>query len=794
MAKILVDHQLDIMLGLSCICATLAVFAMITKALPVGRRMSVLFMELSALILIYFDRLSYMFDGDTSSTGYVMARLANFMVFVFTDVCIMAFNYVMIDMYKNEGNFKTTPTLLFYVNVLAMIGVSLVVVSYFTGLYYTIDENNSYVRGPGFVISYFIPILMSGLQLIFIIQNRNRIRRKITIGFAIFILVPIIASLVQLIVRGTPITNMTIAFMTIIIFVFALTDLSIELEMARNREIVFLKDQQNSIQRLFYQTASVFMGAIESKDVYSLGHAERVAKYAKAIAQVCGKREEECNEIFYAALLHDIGKIGLPEAILKKGDDLTDEEREIFKRKTIIGDKLLSGITEYPYLRDGAHHVHEWYDGTGYPEHLKGEEIPEIARIIAVADHYDDLTSRKRDRDAYPQFVVREEFIKGAGTHFDPRFAGVMVGLIDDDKDYLLRESTEALDTSLEESIVCQEYRSRVTRGILIDDTTTKISFDWSLKSDSPTGFSTPSIILFDAYDGRIHEDEKSIKAFGYFELGEVWFSGHFNSNKARNMEVTVSQSEGGGEINLYNASFKIDAVRFEDHVKLSIVGEGEIIDVMVALPDSSNYVYIALTGEYCEISNIKVVNTDIKITAKDIERIAPTNNYINRLEGDLPNFQIERNRSATSSGVIIEDGLNCEFHTLTLPAANFIWQCPYVVIYYSDDGKVNGDNYLEYALIKMNGEAESDCPLVRNDIASIKTDKFIDWDDWKEKNKNGTECHISFRLGDRTLETATECSGVRSLNRTSFLAMPDHIYFALTGETCAITDIRTYK
>ena len=106
MAKILVDHQLDIMLGLSCICATLAVFAMNTKALPVGRRMSVLFMELSALILIYFDRLSYMFDGDTSSTGYVMARLANFMVFVFTDVCIMAFNYVMIDMYKNEGNFK----------------------------------------------------------------------------------------------------------------------------------------------------------------------------------------------------------------------------------------------------------------------------------------------------------------------------------------------------------------------------------------------------------------------------------------------------------------------------------------------------------------------------------------------------------------------------------------------------------------------------------------------------------------------------------------------------------------
>ncbi|CBK74442.1 HD-GYP domain [Butyrivibrio fibrisolvens 16/4] len=171
------------------------------------------------------------------------------------------------------------------------------------------------------------------------------------------------------------------------------------------------------MQRLFEQTSSAFMGAVEAKDVFTLGHSTRVANYAKAIAKTCGKSEKECDEIYYAALLHDIGKVGLPESILNKGNNLNEEELKIYRRKTIIGADILSNITEYPFLKDGAHFHHEKYDGSGYPDNLKGDEIPEIARIIAVADYYDNMTSRKSDRDAYPQVIVREEFLKNQELH-----------------------------------------------------------------------------------------------------------------------------------------------------------------------------------------------------------------------------------------------------------------------------------------------------------------------------------------------------------------------------------------
>ena len=780
------------MLALSSICGTIAILVLVARALPLSRRLVLLFLELSAMILLYMDRLTYIYNGDMSTLGFYMNRIATFMDYLFTDLIVLAFNLYLIDLYKYDGRMIKVPKRLNLCSIFMAIGSILCIIGAATGLYYTFDENNIYSRGSGYIISYIFPFFVPMIQMSAIIQFRKHLNWKINVSNLLFLIVPQICSLIQLQIYGTSFTNIGIIITAIIIYIVVLSNMNSDMEEAKRNEIDYLKKEQESMHRLFYQTASAFMGAIESKDVYTLGHSDRVANYAKAIAKTCGKSEKECNEIYYAALLHDIGKVGLPESILNKGKDLNEKELNIYRRKTIIGADILSNITEYPYLRDGAHYHHERYDGSGYPEHLKGEEIPEIARIIAVADYYDHMTSRKSDREAYPQMVVREEFLKKSGTKFDPRFASVMISLIDSDKDYKLRENVDDIDTRPEEYLSVNEYRSKVTKGILIENTITKIKFEWSLNSDSPTGFSAPSIIVFDAYDGRIHADEKSINAFGYMEFGEIWFNGHYNSTKAENMEVTISQKEGNN-FEFYNASFEMTAAKCGDHVKISISSDAEVIDVLIALPENSKYAYIGITGEYCAINNIEVEKTDEEFTDNDFSRIFDANSYINRMEGDLPNIQIDRFRSGATAGTVITDGLNCEFHTMSLPSANFIWNCPYVVIFSSDDGVVDGENYLEYALIHMTGESKCESTIATNDIIVKKTKEFKNWDQWKEQNKKGMECHISFRIDNGTLEMAIENQFFRIKNTTLFLAMPEKLYFALTGDECAITDIRIY-
>ena len=161
------------------------------------------------------------------------------------------------------------------------------------------------------------------------------------------------------------------------------------------------------------------------------------------IAKMIGKDEKECEEIYYAALLHDIGKIGVSDEIINKNGKLTPEEYEAIKQHTVIGKQILSSIVEFPHLSIGANHHHERFDGRGYPDKLKGDDIPELARIIAVADAYDAMSSKRSYRDPIPQEKVRQEIVKGIGTQFDPDYALLMLKLIDEDKDYKMREHHE---------------------------------------------------------------------------------------------------------------------------------------------------------------------------------------------------------------------------------------------------------------------------------------------------------------------------------------------------------------
>ncbi|MBQ7585239.1 MAG: HD domain-containing protein [Desulfovibrionaceae bacterium] len=180
--------------------------------------------------------------------------------------------------------------------------------------------------------------------------------------------------------------------------------------------------------------------AIDAKDTYTKGHSARVAKYAKEIAKRAAFNESRQDQIYMIGLLHDVGKIGVPDEIINKPGRLTDEEYAVIKTHPVVGAKILQSIEEMPKLVTGARWHHERFDGRGYPDGLKGEEIPEEARIIAVADAYDAMTSNRSYRKELAQEYVRAEMVKGQGSQFDPRFAKIMVRMIDEDVDFSLRE------------------------------------------------------------------------------------------------------------------------------------------------------------------------------------------------------------------------------------------------------------------------------------------------------------------------------------------------------------------
>jgi len=199
-------------------------------------------------------------------------------------------------------------------------------------------------------------------------------------------------------------------------------------------DAVARKTQEN--EKLSLHVVQTLAEAIDAKDKYTNGHSTRVAKYSREIARRYGYTTKQQEEIYMMGLLHDVGKIGIPDSMINKPGKLTAEEYEIIKTHSRVGARILRKIEEMPKLVEGARWHHERYDGKGYPDGLIGESIPEEARILAVADAYDAMSSRRSYRDILPQEKVREEIINGKATQFDPAFADIMLTIIEEDPEY----------------------------------------------------------------------------------------------------------------------------------------------------------------------------------------------------------------------------------------------------------------------------------------------------------------------------------------------------------------------
>ena len=192
--------------------------------------------------------------------------------------------------------------------------------------------------------------------------------------------------------------------------------------------------RQMEYKNITLESLQAIARTIDAKDEYTNGHSIRVGYYSRQIAESLGMQGEELDNIYYIALLHDIGKIAIPDSILNKPGRLTDEEFKVMKSHTTRGAAILKGISTIPQIIEGAKSHHERYDGTGYPEGLSGENIPFIARIICCADCFDAMASKRVYKEPFSQDVIIGEFNRCSGTQFDPAIARVVIEMLSSGK------------------------------------------------------------------------------------------------------------------------------------------------------------------------------------------------------------------------------------------------------------------------------------------------------------------------------------------------------------------------
>lgn len=199
-----------------------------------------------------------------------------------------------------------------------------------------------------------------------------------------------------------------------------------------------LKDKNQELENAYLESIQTLRYTVEAKDSYTRGHSDRVADFSVLIGKYLGLPEEDLKILRIGGLFHDIGKIGVPDSILLKEAKLTSEEYSEIKNHPSIGKQILSNASIFQDMIPIVYHHHEKFDGTGYPTGLAGEDIPLFARIAAVADTFDAMTTKRSYRNALPLEVVRAEIEKCSGTQFDPAIAKVFLDILDHHYDEIL--------------------------------------------------------------------------------------------------------------------------------------------------------------------------------------------------------------------------------------------------------------------------------------------------------------------------------------------------------------------
>ena len=313
---------------------------------------------------------------------------------------------------------------------------AIIIPTLFCILVFTVYAFTGYAEGTGILWSLALPI---GLCYFVGVKCGILVSLYYSILYAILCYTPLGANL-GLYYNSSFMLRFPIAYFTLSVFTATAmiqyhrtARLEIEYTDRLNAEVArqtaMAEERAGRIQQISYQTILTLANAIDAKDPYTRGHSNRVSQYAVKIAEKLGLDEERIHNLRYAALLHDIGKIGVPDSILNNPKHLTDVEYEIIKSHTTMGSEILRDRMMVDKAEEVARSHHERFDGTGYPDGLKGNGIPEEARIVAVADAFDAMNSNRVYRRAYGRDYILKELRNCSGTQFDPAPADILIDL-----------------------------------------------------------------------------------------------------------------------------------------------------------------------------------------------------------------------------------------------------------------------------------------------------------------------------------------------------------------------------
>lgn len=207
-----------------------------------------------------------------------------------------------------------------------------------------------------------------------------------------------------------------------------------ELADSFNKMASRLSVARKDLLNYFYRVAQSLIRSMEAKDPYTRGHSDRVAKYSERIARKLGIDEKRIEILKEAALLHDIGKVGIQDALLHKNTALSDEERGELRKHPLIGEDILKPVSPDSEMLSAVRHHHEHYDGSGYPDKLKGDQIDILAAIVGVADSYDAMTSHRSYMKNFSKEEAMEQLRRNSGTQFNPKVVDVFVNILEKEK------------------------------------------------------------------------------------------------------------------------------------------------------------------------------------------------------------------------------------------------------------------------------------------------------------------------------------------------------------------------
>ncbi len=718
-----------------------------------------LFLLINIPIRLYETRL-YIFPSDVIFWLYAVSLI--FMTF-----CMYYWLIFMVKLL--EGDLINSSRKFHFSLIPALLIIPLCIINRWTGWLYYI-EDNVYYRGPAFILQGLIGYIYFLINLIYVtycfIKNKNRKFARL----GLFATLPCVAGIILQILYGGSFLLAGVDICASVMYI------DICLEKQKEAELKKMKE-------LFVQTAETLASAIDAKDEYTHGHSTRVAEYARMIAEKAGYPEDYVEKIYFSGLLHDVGKIGISDQIINKKGKLTEEEFNIIKQHSLKGRDILAHIRKLPYLTMGAKYHHERYDGMGYPEGLKATDIPDIARIIALADAYDAMTSNRSYRNVLSQEIVRDQIKNGAGKQFDPGFAEILLQIIDQDKDYKLRQHNNPNE------LYCRESKKKFYESTALSPYELKLHFHYTKLEKGSDNI--PSIIIFDAVDSRVHIEDQEKVFYQYVNYCDIRTDGVYKVNSARKMEISVKQKKP--RTNDPNSQIDVDlkVVKHRDHVYIQIWDEFTEINATVVLTDSSRFAYIGLTGEKCYIKDITSEINREPTSRADYKRIIDEVKYFDRPDGDIPNIQVDGWRSAITDGIEFKDELKISFFMKAAPFARLIWHCPIILLYDSDDGSVNNKNFREFAFVRMDGEVRQADPFASNDYKITTTEEFKGWDNWKAENKKGHDIEINFKRVNNQVFMKTSCGGIVIENTTTISNEFRKLFVALSGDQVLLETIK---